>query len=260
MSGMGASVFPVMPMAETDLATLTLDADYGGRAFFYRKDTSDEGVIKQAFVEKEYDLGWLHYRHAELMDFVRRRSAGGDRPLIVDAGANIGATAVFFSFALPDARIVAIEPVAENVEVLRQNAAGLPIEVVHAALASTPGRSRIVDPGHGHWGFRTAAAAGDQDGPWVPNVTIPEIYARHRPGFFPVIVKIDVEGAEGDIFREATQWVQETPVVVVELHDWLLPKQRTSAPFLKVMAELDRDFVALGESVFSITNDFAALG
>jgi len=39
------------------------------------------------------------------------------------------------------------------------------------------------------------------------------------------------------------------------LHDWLLPGQGTSRSFLKCMAALDRDFVHIGENVFSIRND-----
>jgi hypothetical protein len=89
----------------------------------------------------------------------------------------------------------------------------------------------------------------------VPNATIPEIYARHQPAFFPAIVKIDIEGAEKDVFKGSFEWVRQTPVIIVELHDWLLPKQRTSSTFLEVIAGLDRDFITVGDNIFSIAND-----
>ena len=41
-----------------------------------------------------------------------RPSVNGKRPLIVDAGANIGASAAFFAMTYPTAKIVAIEPEA----------------------------------------------------------------------------------------------------------------------------------------------------
>jgi hypothetical protein len=113
----------------------------------------------------------------------------------------------------------------------------------------------VIDPGQGHWGFRTADAASDPSAASVPNATIPEIYARHRPACFPAIAKIDIEGAEKDVFNGALEWVRQTPVIIVELHDWLFPKQRTSAAFLQVIAGLDRDFITVGDNIFSIAND-----
>jgi FkbM family methyltransferase len=240
---------------QADLAVLTLPTEAGSRPFFFRKGSSDEEVIQQTFTHKQYDLSWVSQsRHTELMTYVRKRVADGARPLIVDGGANIGASAVFFALALPGAKVVAIEPDAANVDILRRNADGLDVEVVHGALASAAGLSKVTDPGQGHWAFRTVAAAGDPAGPSVPNITVPEIYTRNLPGFFPAIAKIDIEGAEKDVFTDARRWVQQTPVIIVELHDWLFPKQRTSSTFLEVVAGLDRDFITVGENVFSIAN------
>src|SRR5262245_9698285 len=244
--------------AHGDLATLTLSPEMGGRTFFFRKGSSDEDVIQQAFTQRHYDLSWLSpSRHAELMTFVEKRAADGARPLVVDAGANIGASPVFFACSLRNAKIVAIEPDAANVQVMRKNVEGLDIEVVQGALASAAGRSKVTDPGQGHWAFRTVETTGDPNGPSVPNITVSEIYARHQSGFFPAIVKIDIEGAEKDVFKRSTEWVQTTPLIIIELHDWLLPKQRTSSTFLKVIAALDRDFITFGENVYSVANDLA---
>ena len=66
-------------------------------------------------------------------------------------------------------------------------------------------------------------------------MTIADIYRRvcGSGAAFPFIVKIDIEGAEADVFASDTDWFNETPVVIVELHDWLMPKQGTAAEFLK---------------------------
>ena len=71
---------------------------------------------------------------------------------------------------------------------------------------------------------------------------------------FPFIVKIDIEGGEDNLFSMNTNWVEEIPMVIIELHDWLLPKQKTSMNFLKTISELDRDFNIKGENIFSIKN------
>jgi hypothetical protein len=68
-------------------------------------------------------------------------------------------------------------------------------------------------------------------------------------------VKVDIEGAEADLFSGNTEWVELTPIIIVELHDWMLPKKGTSRPFLQCISKLDRDFIYLGEDVYSIAND-----
>jgi hypothetical protein len=43
-------------------------------------------------------------------------------------------------------------------------------------------------------------------------------------------------------------------VLVIELHDWMLPRAANSGPFLREIAVRDRDFVYHGENIFSISN------
>jgi hypothetical protein len=93
----------------------------------------------------------------------------------------------------------------------------------------------------------------------VSRVTVNDIYKSHIQGFFPFIVKVDIEGGEIDLFAAHTEWVARTPLIIVELHDWLLPKGRTAAPFLRCIAQLDRDFVCIGKNIYSIANDLDAL-
>ena len=52
-------------------------------------------------------------------------------------------------------------------------------------------------------------------------------------------------------------WMNRTPIIIIELHDWMLPGEGTSLPFLKQVAQLDREFIYIGENVFSISRDFS---
>lgn len=187
------------------------------------------------------------------MEFVRHRSVGGIRPLIVDAGANIGASAAFFAMTYPTAKIIAIEPEANNFALLRQNTAGLNVECLNAGLSSSRGRLKVSNPDAEEWAFRTEATH-EEGG--IPSVTISDIYRQEcDPGAaFPFIVKIDIEGAEADVFARGTDWFQKTPMVIVELHDWLMPKQGTTAGFLKCITGQPRDFITANENVFSIAH------
>jgi len=114
------------------------------------------------------------------------------------------------------------------------------------------GDAVLTDPGEGEWGYRTS---GDGAGERVPRLAAAELVEqKRREGFRPFIAKIDIEGAEEELFSADTGWVDEFPLLIVELHDWLLPKSASSRNFLRCMAERDRDFVYLGENVFSIAN------
>src|SRR5215475_15612703 len=98
---------------------------------------------------------------------------------------------------------------------------------MHAAVSAREGRVKLSDPGEGHWGFRTEAAADGE----IQCVTINDIFRQNDATHFPFIVKIDIEGGEAALFSDATEWVGQTPILIIELHDWLLPKCGVSRSF-----------------------------
>lgn len=216
-----------------------------------RKNSSDVEVIKQVFVDDAYDLTRLK-RFVSLRDVLQDIRERGKRPLIIDAGANIGAAAMYFSFHYADAVVIAIEPEPANFALLKYNVRGFPIIPLECALGGQSGRVRIVDPGLGHWGIRTEPSHNTYGD--IISVTVNEILKSHEMLCEPFIVKIDIEGYEEDVFRFNTEWVDQIPLIIIELHDWLLPHARTSKPFLDVIASRNRDFVHIGENIFSIKN------
>jgi FkbM family methyltransferase len=226
----------------------TITADGQRHEAHYRPGTSDKRVIQQIIIERDYDLR-ASTRYGEIVEFLERQRRSGLHPLIVDAGANIGISSLYFSLVFAGAVVVAIEPEPANFALLQRNVAGRDVDCVRAALASSEGAARIVDPGEGAWGFRAERdVAGD-----VPCVSVDMIYRQYRrDDLCPFLVKIDIEGGEDEVFRANTEWLAETPLVIIELHDWLLPGRGTSRSFLRAVAEGDRDFVPLGENILSI--------
>jgi FkbM family methyltransferase len=221
------------------------------RLFFFRPGSTDEWVIDQVFRHHQYAFDqWA--LTAEILDLVARRAAQGKKPLIIDAGANIGAAAVYFALKMPSARIVAIEPAADNFAVLERNTAGLDAEL-HLAALGTPGRVRSVDLGLGAWGYRTERAQDGADS--VPVLSINQIYSAHAGEAFPLIVKVDIEGDERGLFAQDTEWVRQTPVIFVEPHDWMLPKQSTVRNFLALMAGQERDILVQHENIVAVAHD-----
>lgn len=214
------------------------------------RDYVDFMVLRQVFDAGHYDIGRLA-RGPELEARYQRIVEAGGTPLIIDCGANIGASPGYFADRFPRARVVAIEPEPGNFKLMRMNCRSERIVCLNAAVASTAATGRVVDPGEGNWGFRVEPSAeGD-----VRFVSIGDLLRDSRwLGATPFIVKIDIEGFEAELFSANTDWIDRFPLMIVELHDWLLPKAGTSHAFLKAISALNRDFVHLGENIFSIAN------
>jgi FkbM family methyltransferase len=223
---------------------------------FAIRDRVDFGVLEQVFVDEDYRLERLS-RWADIRTEYERILATGATPWIIDCGANIGLSAAYFARCFPAARILGIEPEAGNVALARRNCAAngfSQVTFLQAAVASAPHKGgAVVDPGLGAWGFRVdPGAPGDLEFVSVDGL----IEAPANAGLVPFIIKIDIEGFERDLFAANTGWIDRFHLLVVELHDWMLPSQASSRAFLQAVSRFDRDFLFRGENVFSIANRF----
>lgn len=223
-----------------------------GRQIFHRDTTADRGVLQQILVNQDYELSRLS-RNSEIDALYTTL----ERPLVVDCGANIGASAVWFATRYPAATVLAIEPDADNFELLRMNSEGLEVGGLLGAIAGRPGTVQVLDVGNGEWGYRTSGP-GRPTGE-VRALTLSELLDL-APGRTSFILKIDIEGGEADLFDDEPEVFARFPVLIIELHDWMLPRGGTSRPFLRWHAAQDRDFVHIGENVFSLCNTLLPAG
>ncbi len=184
-----------------------------------RLGTSDLIVFEDIFVKREYD--WTFSAAPQL---------------ILDAGGHIGLSAAYFAVRYPEATIIAIEPDADNFDLLKVNTAHFPnVHAIRAALWHESGRISLRDPGLGSWGFQVAAA--DKPGPptdLVRAITIPEIIEEFGLGRIDLL-KIDVEGSEKEIFAGCATWLSKVDVICIELHDRL--KEGCSSVFYQAVDE-----------------------
>lgn len=214
--------------------------------FTVRQSETDMKVLRQIFIQREYDLD--RFPQGALVraayDGILRR---GRLPLIVDAGANVGFAANFFARAYPKARIISIEPDPGNAAMCRTNTHGLQqVEVLEAAVGARPGCVSLEGiEGHA-WGVRTRRAEAG-----LPVVTINQL-AAGLPDSELLIVKVDIEGFELDLFSAGTEWVSQAHAVIVEPHDWLLPDARTSQTLQQVMLGHGGDLLISGENLIWI--------
>ena len=208
-----------------------------------RKGSSDLNVIRQVFRSREYDL-------SDFKQFERIQRCYDDLcklesfPIIIDAGANIGATSIWFARKFPKAKILAVEPDAANAACLRANVAAIGnIEVVEGAIGSTPGFAAIINKVDEAWAFRTARV-DQKEGVRIYSVS--EL-VESRPCARLFIVKVDIEGFEADLFERDTDWLGQACVVFIEPHDWMLPGKGSSLSFQKAIARYDFEVLLKGE-------------
>jgi len=204
-------------------------------------------TFRSIFADEDYNLALIG-RWTDVKAGYDRIIADGRTPLIVDCGANIGLSAVYFALAYPDARIIAVEPQPDNFRRAVAATAAFPhVKVIHAGVASASGSARITDPNLGNDAYRTELSTSGE----VRLCTVPEII-REAGATVPFVIKIDIEGFESNLFARDTGWIDDFEVMIIELHDWLLPGECNSENFLRAISQHHRDFVYMGENIFSL--------
>lgn len=137
--------------------------------------------------------------------------------LIVDLGANVGYSSAYFLSKFKNCSVIAVEPDPANFAELQKNVAPYGDRVTTIQAAVWPRRERL-DLDHAgqgeEWGVRVKPSA---DGA-VETVTVPELLSlsgQHRIS----LLKIDIEGAEIELFKSGTEeWLEKVDNIVIELH------------------------------------------
>ncbi|OGL79701.1 hypothetical protein A3F28_01315 [Candidatus Uhrbacteria bacterium RIFCSPHIGHO2_12_FULL_57_11] len=168
-------------LAPRRLVTLQLR---NGPSFFVRPYSSDVSCLQSITRDGEY------FRYFNVMP--------GDT--VVDIGANIGSFAVFAAYNEPTSRVIAVEPVQKNFDILRKN---IDCNRLANIVAVRGGISDVSGPlifhhGKGAWFasgslYRIEATSDSKEE--VPGRTLADLFAEYgieRCDF----LKMDCEGAE----------------------------------------------------------------
>ena len=223
-----------------DVSTVNLKG-YGD--IHLRKGNSDVAVIRQVFGGKEYEIRGPRSVVDRIQGRYEAILAEGGVPIIVDAGANIGAASVWFATRYPKAAVVSIEPDPENARILTLNTQGRAnCTVLEAALGADSGYASLKGSDLG-WAIQTERADSG-----VPIVTVEDAF-KASGGDTPFIVKIDIEGFERDVFSANLGWLDDAYMVFIEPHDWMLPGELSSSGFQRAMAAHDFELFLLGENI-----------
>ncbi|MDP6526596.1 MAG: FkbM family methyltransferase [Kiritimatiellia bacterium] len=182
-----------------------------------RKGTTDRAAFSQVFIEDQY--GCVDPRQ-------QPRS-------VVDCGANAGYASAYFLSRFPGSRLVAVEPDESNYALLEKNLRPYAdcVTLLRAAVWSRPANLMMFGE-NGAW-LRRARECVQGETPDVAGVEMESLVSKSGSEGVDVL-KIDVEGAETDIFRaDCGGWLPEVSMIAIELHDEESKEvfERTVVPF-----------------------------
>jgi FkbM family methyltransferase len=166
---------------------------------------------------------WLGIYEPEIQDVLKRELRPGQ--VFYDVGAHAG----FFSLVAsrlvgPTGAVYAFEPIPANGAFAAEQVALNRLDhvsVIHSAVGGTCGTAvmsrspltttaRLIDAGVPH-------APSADAGVSVPLITLDAFARDHRP---PDFLKVDVEGAEGQVIAGAAELIRtRRPTFLIELHD-----------------------------------------
>jgi len=171
-----------------------------------RTGTSDVQTFDEVFVAREYELPFPDFAPAHILDL----------------GANVGYASLYFSARWPRAHVLAVEPDADNAALLERNTRAWPhVARLRAAVWVHPAQVCVANPHDAANAFRMSESA-EEESEKVDAFTVNQLI-DHIGCDRLDLLKMDVEGAEAEIFLDAAEWLDRVNVMVVELHDRLVP-------------------------------------
>ena len=192
--------FAKMLISRDNVASIPIPHE--SNSVFIRPNTSDQDVFDEIFINQEY------------------RIEAQNPIFIIDAGAHIGLASIFFASSYPEAVIVSIEPELSNFELLVRNIKPYSnIRPMNAGLWSHKTTLSLQNPEAATWSFRfTEGIAGKT----ISSVSIDDIMQMYGSKHIDIL-KIDIEGAEKEVFLNSSSWIDKVDTIIVEPHDRFCP-------------------------------------
>lgn len=150
-------------------------------------------------------------------------------------------------------KVVGVEAQKDNYEILKKNYRLFSVQfpniefvALHGAISSTeneflyPETSlaelTLANSASGTFRFSRDSSGADLVG--IPTVTVDSILSASK--YKKLLMKIDIEGGEYDLFSENTQWLENTHFLTMEIHDRFHPRLVASSKnFLSAVSEYD---------------------
>jgi FkbM family methyltransferase len=193
-----------------------------GFEFCARRSGSDLEVFNQVWGRKEYQLA---------TDQLKKSTSNHAQVNIIDAGANIGYSTLFFLHEFPKAQIVSIEPDQENCKLIRKNLflnkADVLVDVKEMGLWDKACNLKTINTFRDGRSWSIQVVESEEDTA-LKAISLPDIIKERKWNTIDLL-KIDVEGAEACIFNDKENILQIlsiTKVLALEIHDEIADRNK----------------------------------
>lgn len=207
-----------------------------GHDIYLRPGKSDFNVLNQIFVDTQYDS----YNYIK------------NPQVIVDGGANIGLSTIFFKMQFPDSKVFCIEPEIGNFQMLEKNTVQYEdVELIRKGLWGST-TSIFLNKGaftvDNYISLRPTESTIEE----ISCISIPDLMKEHNLNKIDIL-KLDIEGAEKNILSASTGWLDNVGCLMIETHDRMI--SGTGKVLLDAMYNYDFDLEVQGETMkfFNIT-------
>jgi FkbM family methyltransferase len=142
-------------------------------------------------------------------------------PIIIDAGANIGLSALYFKKMYPGSKIIAIEPMPVNYQLLEQNVFENNLQDIltyDLAISHKSGTLTLHTDTENNWHSTASVVKGN----WTGTQNTEEIEVETKPLTYFInealtnfnvqyidLLKLDIEGAEQKVLLPAKRLIQD---------------------------------------------------
>jgi len=206
-------------------------------SFSFRNNPFDFATFEEVILKEDYNL-----------------TINFNPSTIIDGGANIGLTSVFFANKYPNADIVAVEPEEGNFEMLKKNTKNYGrISLIRSGIWSHSAILSVIDEGKGNNSFTVAEILS----PKVDSINAISIYdiMQERSWDTIDILKLDIEGAEKNVFeKKFEQWLPRVKILVIEFHDRMV--EGCSSTVLKALSNYSFRSEIKGENTIFYNKKF----
>ncbi len=198
---------------EKDNNNYLAESSYG-KTIIRGNKHSDFAVFRQIFNDQEYKT---------VLSLFKLNKFKTENLVLIDAGANVGYTSLYFLQNIPNLKVFGIEPSESNMSIYKQNISLNNFEkqltFYPNALAETENKSFSIDNTFRD-GKDWAIATKESEKGEIKGVTISEIIKSNNLNNISIL-KIDIEGAERFIFNTANDlsFLAITQIIAIEIHD-----------------------------------------
>ena len=164
---------------------------------------------------------------------------------------------MYFSKLFSNSKIILIEPDLLSFNFSKKNIKSTNFERINFAISNEKKQIGF----YSDLNDNRASKINENSNVKINCLTINDVVKKYSDqNFFPFLIKIDIEGHEKELFKSNFEWINDFKIIIIEIHDWMMPNQNNSYTFFKSISDImnkhkKRDFLISGENLISIRND-----